>query len=68
MRRGKGAWRLSELHQQDLKNVRARAAMHGVAPRANMNRVAPEPFIVKGIRDALRCGRQGKAPVGKDAC
>ena len=31
-----------------LKNVRARAAMHGVAPRANMNRVAPEPFIVKG--------------------
>ena len=22
--------------------------MHGVAPRANMNRVAPEPFIVKG--------------------
>ena len=31
-----------------LKNVRARAAMQGVAPRANMNRVAPEPFIVKG--------------------
>lgn len=35
-----------------LKNVRARAAMQGVAPRANMSKAVPEPFIVMGTSTA----------------
>ena len=48
MRRGKGAWRLSELHQQDLEERARKGGDAWRCARANMNRVAPEPFIVKG--------------------
>ena len=34
---------------QAIKNVKMKAAMHGFSPEHDMTRVAPEPFIVRGI-------------------